>query len=252
MELAGTGKLTSFQASYSEPRKPLEELYDLSKDPYQMENLAADPAYRDRLEQMRTLLKWQMIEINDLGMIPESELEEMGLKYGSRYAILLAPENGDLVAQLWEVIDRGQKGRAERDYLLKALESPQSSVRYWAAVYLGEDRDLARSCRAALQKALQDPNPTVRIGAARSFYHLGEKRTAVTTLSDALDDENHAVRFLALTELYWMGEDARPVLEAIQEAPKVPGEPDRTYEYVRRMSEYIQRDLGIKLTRITP
>ena len=60
------------------------------------------------------------------------------------------------------------------------------------------------------------------------------------------------MRFLALTELYWMGEDARPALEAIQKAPEVPGEPDQTYEYVRRMSEYIQRDLGIKLARITP
>ena len=45
-----------------------------------MKNLAADPAYGDKLERMRALLKRQMIEINDLGMIPESELEEMGLK----------------------------------------------------------------------------------------------------------------------------------------------------------------------------
>ena len=37
--------------------------------------IAADPAYRDRLEQMRTLLKRQMIEINDLGMIVDTATE---------------------------------------------------------------------------------------------------------------------------------------------------------------------------------
>ena len=82
------------------------------------------------------------------------------------------------------MIDRGQQGEAEKDYLLKALESHQPAVRYWAAVYLGEDRNLARSCRAALRKALRDSNPTVRIGAARALYQIGEKRTAVTTLSE--------------------------------------------------------------------
>ena len=47
------GKLNEYQKPFFEPTKPVEELYDLQKDPYQLINLAQDPAYKKVLKKLR-------------------------------------------------------------------------------------------------------------------------------------------------------------------------------------------------------
>lgn len=54
--------------------KPPEELYDTQKDPYEMNNLASLPQYKEKLEELRhQLYKWQY-NFGDMGFIPEKEL----------------------------------------------------------------------------------------------------------------------------------------------------------------------------------
>jgi uncharacterized sulfatase len=64
------GQLTPVQQSLLEPMAE-EELYDVEKDPYEIHNLAANPAYREVLESMKDrLVKWQA-EAMDYGMFPD-------------------------------------------------------------------------------------------------------------------------------------------------------------------------------------
>ncbi len=68
--------LNPTQLLFMAPEKPPEELYDLSTDPYEINNLAKVPQHQDTLQQMRaTLDKWQK-ETKDLGLVPELELRE--------------------------------------------------------------------------------------------------------------------------------------------------------------------------------
>lgn len=53
-------------------RRPAEELYDIQRDPYEQNNLAADPAQRERLAELRTVLDGWMKQQGDLGI--ETEL----------------------------------------------------------------------------------------------------------------------------------------------------------------------------------
>ncbi len=56
-----------------EPSRPPEELYDLERDPHELNNLAGQPDQAARLEQMRQrLAKWEL-ETNDHGRQPESD-----------------------------------------------------------------------------------------------------------------------------------------------------------------------------------
>lgn len=71
-ELHAEGKLTPAQAYLLAPTRPVEELYDLEADPYEIHNLATDPAHWERLAHMRSLVETWIVETNDQGRIPES------------------------------------------------------------------------------------------------------------------------------------------------------------------------------------
>lgn len=72
--LRDAGQLTSEQALWFRSTKPAEELFDLKNDPHELNNLAEDPKYADKLQELRTAcLEW-ITNINDTGMIPETEL----------------------------------------------------------------------------------------------------------------------------------------------------------------------------------
>ncbi|XZE18456.1 sulfatase family protein [Pirellulaceae bacterium SH449] len=66
-----SGSLPSEQSAFWEP-KPIEELYDLESDPYNIRNLAADPQLASMKEKLRRELQRVMIDTKDLGVIPES------------------------------------------------------------------------------------------------------------------------------------------------------------------------------------
>jgi uncharacterized sulfatase len=75
--LHAEGRLQGPQAQYFEPTKPVEELYDTTLDPHEINNLASDPKYKEVLDRMRQAhLEWCR-ETKDIGLIPEPIFDEM-------------------------------------------------------------------------------------------------------------------------------------------------------------------------------
>jgi arylsulfatase A-like enzyme len=66
------GLLDAVQETLFAPRRPDEELYDLARDPWEIHNLAAEPAHRETLETLRRRLARWMEETGDRGREPES------------------------------------------------------------------------------------------------------------------------------------------------------------------------------------
>jgi N-sulfoglucosamine sulfohydrolase len=64
------------QLLYMAPEKPREELYDLSVDPHEINNLAGLSRYGAVLARMRAALDRWMKETRDLGLVPEADLRE--------------------------------------------------------------------------------------------------------------------------------------------------------------------------------
>jgi N-sulfoglucosamine sulfohydrolase len=54
--------------------RPAEELYDVERDPWEVDNLAGDPAYAPELERLRQALDDWRRTYGDLGDVPEAEL----------------------------------------------------------------------------------------------------------------------------------------------------------------------------------
>ncbi len=100
------GQLTPTQKALLEPMAE-EELYDVEKDPYEIHNLAANPAYREVLEDMKDrLVKWQA-EAMDYGMFPDPPaLVEHFKQYGISSKAQHAQRFRELKKQVEEEIKR--------------------------------------------------------------------------------------------------------------------------------------------------
>ncbi len=71
--LYAEGALEGDRLALFRPR-PVEELYDTEADPFELRNLASDPARRETLERMRRVLDDWRREYGDMGEVPEAEM----------------------------------------------------------------------------------------------------------------------------------------------------------------------------------
>ncbi|MBS1599949.1 MAG: sulfatase [Bacteroidetes bacterium] len=66
-------KLDAVQASWFKT-KPVEELYDVEKDPYEIHNLVFDPLYADKLKELRSAFQeWNKL-VGDMAATPEAQM----------------------------------------------------------------------------------------------------------------------------------------------------------------------------------
>ncbi len=72
-DLGAQGKLNQTQMLQLAETRPEEELYDVSKDKWEINNLAGDPDYREVLRELRADLANWVIESDDQGRMPEPQ-----------------------------------------------------------------------------------------------------------------------------------------------------------------------------------
>jgi arylsulfatase A-like enzyme len=76
LQLRDSGKLTPEQALWFRTIKPKEELFDLQNDPYEIHDLTNDPAYTEKLQELRLATENWVSSSEDTGMLNEKELVE--------------------------------------------------------------------------------------------------------------------------------------------------------------------------------
>ena len=217
-----SGQLDPVMALFSANEKPVEELYDTHADPFEIHNLADDPAFSQRLSEMRhALSEWQN-EIGDVGLIPEAEIEILEQDAGSRFAILQSTTKNSStekrLALLVDIATSASEGPASIPKLLDALQNEDASIRYWAATGIGNIGPAATSTLKRVVESLNDPSPSVRIAAARAVAKLGSPEEALPVLEAELQSDHQWGRLAAAIVLDEMDEEARPALPSLQQA----------------------------------
>ncbi len=176
------GKLDARFNQIWETPQPSERLFDTQGDPWEIHNLAADPAHAERLAAMRGRLKTKMIETADTGLIPEPMWAELALK--KPIASYLAERKGDLPA-LVELAFAASEGNAKNLPHFQSLLTDKDPVtRYWATegcLILGKSASPAAD---ALVGVLADSHSAIRVAAANELFTLGNPSGKAALLSE--------------------------------------------------------------------
>jgi len=227
------GKLPPAARLFMAERKPVEELYDLKNDPHEINNLAGDPRYAERLSQMREVhLQW-VRETRDLGLIPEPELVEREKKYGSRYAILRQAGGDALNERLGRIAALASEGKGTLPELIAAIDDEDAAIRYWGATGIGNIGADAAWAESKMVAALKDKSVSVRVAAARALCFMSKPQEALPVLVETLRGPDTWGRLQAAIVLDSIGEAARPAEAALKEA--LTGQPSK---YITRVANH--------------
>ena len=219
------GKLNPVQDRFWH-EKPEEELYDLSVDPDEVNNLASAPDQAATMQRMRAALREQMLRIRDNGFIPEgSPLEGYtATRDKDAYPLERLIDWADVVTK---------RDAANLPQFIKTMTDANEAMRYWAVLgclMLGQK---ATPAKESLVAALADDSPHVRVVAAETLCRIGEAARGLAALSELLTTHKNAkVRLQAANALDHVGDLAKPALDALRKATRDED------DYVKRASRY--------------
>jgi N-sulfoglucosamine sulfohydrolase len=217
--------------------KPVEELYDLKADPYELNNLASDPVYAGVLEKMRNSLKQEILTTRDACFLfePEMMIRSEGT---STYEMAQDPAKYDL-GRIWETAE--MVGKAPASEIAARLSDPDSGVRFWAVTGLRNNLPEAKSWLEDIKKLLNDDSPTVQIAAAELLCGLGASKDALPVLEKWITDERPWLALFAARTVQMIGKEAQPMKQTIQAAiDKLSVDPGNRKPHAG--SDYIYRD----------
>ncbi|MDD7986803.1 sulfatase-like hydrolase/transferase [Lentisphaera marina] len=216
--------------------KPMEELYDTSRDPDNINNLINQPEYKEVIQELRTAMTNQQKAIYDAGMLPESELVEKAAKENiTIYDYVRDPKLYNLHAYLKTSELALKNDPLNLDALTQKLKDSDSGVRYWATVGLFNLQEQIAVDAKIIQPLLLDESHHVRIMAAWMFYKNGDKTTARKTWKQLLRESSYA-SLKIFNIIDWIKDDPSLYLESMKACEYSHG------NYVNRMKE----QFGIK------
>ena len=216
--------------------KPAEELYDVEKDPWEINNLAGKPEYKMVLERLRKANRDHNMKIYDAGFLPEADrIERVGETPIYDY---LRTGNINLPAVV-DAAETATLGKPENIELLKNfLKNKESAIRYWGATGLLILGEKANPAKPELLAALNDASTSVVTVAAEALYNLGGKDIAVKSMCRILNTGNEMARCFVLNSVDLVNDSSpeiqKTVIEMAQKSPETTRE-----MYDMRMAKWL-------------
>jgi uncharacterized sulfatase len=216
-----------------QPGKPVEELFDISRDPYELNNLADDNRFEEVLKRMREAHKEWSAGIYDSGLIPETILR----RWEGQYSLPIYNILRTMDLPMTDIQDVALT--EEPEILEHGLKHPNEAVRFWAAYNLGNEKNNADYQKALphLGELLQDPVPVVRLAAARAVCKMSDPDRTLQTITDELKNQDEWVRLYAALVLDELGEISRPAIDQLK------GVMDDENKYVVRVANHALNQL---------
>jgi len=204
-------------------RKPIAELYDLKRDPYELNNLIEQEAFSDIADTLHEgLMEW-MIKYHDTGLLNEADM--MMRSKGESVFEMARNETKFPVREILEAAER--VGRiTDINELTVSLTSSEPAVRYWSLVALDAYEGDISIHQNQLISMLNDTTSSNSILAAELLVKHFENRKALDRLGEMLQLDFEPIVLQAAISVRMIGRKAMPLLPLIQEKviPKFEGE----------------------------
>lgn len=238
-------KLSAVQDRFWQ-RKPPEELYDLTSDRDEIDNLAGSEKHQAIVKELHEALQAHARSIRDVGFMPEGErfsrapgLSPYDLGHDDeKYPFARIFATAELASLL--------KPDAAPE-LKKRLGDEDSAVRYWAALgLLMRGENACKDAAAELGKALEDRSPHVQVVAAEALGRFGSdddvKRSLALLLRRSDWSANDVFTVMAaLNAVESLGSRATPILEDVKKLPGKGKVPDARYSpYVPQLLKHLR------------
>jgi N-sulfoglucosamine sulfohydrolase len=193
------GKLSDVHQALWEAPKISEQLYDLAADPWEMNNLAADPAHTEKLATLREQLKTTMIKVHDSGLIPEPLFETLA---GASTIAGFTQSPAFNLKKIAEIAFVASERNPENLPLLKAaINSTDPVERYWGTLgfrMLGTD---AKQEVESILPLLKDSQSVIRTTAADTLFTFEKKEIAHAALLNELKSDTDDASLLYLLNI---------------------------------------------------
>jgi N-sulfoglucosamine sulfohydrolase len=237
------GKCNAAQRAFWEEKAP-EELYDLENDPWEVNNLAEKPEFKEVLERLRKTYREHVMKTRDTGFLAEGEL--VARAEGSTNLDVAQDDKKYPLQKLFDAAElAAQRDEASVPKLIEMLKDEDAGVRYWAAMGCAIRGEKARAALSAVKDALKDANPSVRITAAEAAIRLGDPAAGLPVLLDALDLKSPWDRLWAINVLQENLPAAKTAADKLIPKLKDSLQKDKT-EYTSRAGEFLLESLGVK------
>ena len=241
------GKLNAAQRKFWET-KPPEELYDLTADRDEINNLAASPAHQSVLAELRKAHREHELNIRDVGLLPEAELHTRPGD-GAPYDVGHDPKFP--MARLLDTADVASSLKpGVTPQLVAAMADPDSGVRYWGAMgVLMRGAGELKAARAAVVDALADSSPSVRIVAAEILGRYGTEEDLGRSLETLIVLANPVTNGIylateALNSIDSLGKKAAPLKDRLAALPMPgPNESSRVTPIIKSLYDSIRRNI---------
>lgn len=239
------GECNEIQSRFWLP-KPAEELYDSENDPWEVNNLAGDPAYADvKLRMQNECTQW-ILRVRDAAFIPEADrtTRAAGQPFYDYFRNPELPFN--------EIVEAANLASAAKVTDLETLKGflrhNDSAIRYWGATGLLILKEDARSVIPELLEALNDTSPNVVTVAAEALHNFGETSEALKALGRIIAEPNEMAQCHALNVIANIHTDNPDIQSAVIDiVVSQPGAGREKYDL--RMAKSLIMKWGIDLEK---
>ncbi|MEO5650098.1 MAG: sulfatase [Ginsengibacter sp.] len=207
--------INSFQQSLFAPRAP-EMLFDIKNDPWEMNNLADEKQYQDKLMDFRKALKRNIIKERDVLLLPEYETNQI-----SKTTTLYEYRQQDKKFSVKEIYEAaslsGFRNFVTAEKQIELLKNKNSIIRYWAIIGLRcQPKEVLQKYIQEIISAMDDNYLPVSVTSAAIAYDCFDNSKAEEILKQACKNTNMDVALLAINYLLYV-QKPEPFTDVINE-----------------------------------